>query len=679
VVARRSILLALAALGALALAATPASALRPYHHADPAKVFKKKANRPFRVRARVSVFSSSFASNWTACTASTTERARVPASNAPQVKVVYAYPTDTGDQFSSYSDLIQADAKAVRDRIANEPGSQKTVRFDTGANCTSNAENYLDIQKVALPNNRAYYNSPPTGVSTFKRLTDDLKAVLATPSPPGARVNYLVYADRIQKSGASGEATAFLIDTKSLENPNNQGSNGDGRMFAVVYGNPTAVSADFDGYGDGARRVTFLHELTHTLGAVQLSAPNTSGAGHCIDELDIMCYDDGGPGTSGGMQSVCNTGFAGDFSESYDCGNDDYFNPSPTAGSFLADNWNSYDSVFLCNVSNCDLPLTAPSGASVSTTHTGGALGLEATVTTGTVEHYEWDTDGDGFYDVDTGTDPTVTPEWFTPGTRTVAMRASAADGSFVRATVAVTPTTPVPHFSVSGKLAVGETLQLNGNATTDPDGLITSFNWDRDGDGTYETDTGLTRTTSTSFSAPGTTTLGLEVEYPFGASFSRTAPFTIAPPTPTPASTPPATTTTSPATTTTTTAPLQPTPTILAAPSFAFTKVSLKKLLGSGLPLRITCAAPCKASFKLVVDAKTAKRLHLKGSGKTIRIGSASGQFASGTTKPMLKLTAAAKKALKRVRSLTATLTGSVTQGLSTPLPITKAISFKR
>ncbi|HET6405216.1 MAG TPA: hypothetical protein VFH78_11250, partial [Candidatus Thermoplasmatota archaeon] len=83
-----------------------------------------------------------------------------------------------------------------------------------------------------------------------------------------------------------------------------------------------------------------LHEMTHGMGGVQMSAPHSSGGWHCNDGWDIMCYADGGSTSQYGTtcQSV---GFTwSGASQPYDCGNDDYFHPSPAPGSYLDTHWN---------------------------------------------------------------------------------------------------------------------------------------------------------------------------------------------------------------------------------------------------------------------------------------------------------------------------------------------------
>jgi hypothetical protein len=46
------------------------------------------------------------------------------------------------------------------------------------------------------------------------------------------------------------------------------------------------------------------------------------------------------------MRTVC-PARSGDIAEAYDCSGNDYFNPSPAPGSYLATHWNVYDSAFL--------------------------------------------------------------------------------------------------------------------------------------------------------------------------------------------------------------------------------------------------------------------------------------------------------------------------------------------
>ncbi|MFL5839222.1 MAG: PKD domain-containing protein [Thermoleophilaceae bacterium] len=644
---------------ASSMGAGSASAFRTIHHGDPFKAFPKGKIRQV---AHASSGLVPLASTWP-CQETTADRPAL-LSNAPQVKVLYVHPTDFGSHLTDatfhYADLIQTDAEAVRNKIGT---SGRSVRFDVGATgngCTGTPSQHLDIQTIPLAHDTAFY----TGAQTFSRLTNELKAKL--PAPLGRRVNYVVYADGVSPGGTvAGEADVPQDDSHDPLNAANQGIDGNGRLFAIIYG---TGGPDFNGsHGPSARQATFLHELSHNLGAVQNSAPHSSGAGHCYDEQDIMCYADAGPYFTGGGPLQPQAGCSGTpyaFDEQYDCNQDDYFNPSPGANTYLAQNWNSFDSVYLCEVDACDTALAAPSGATVTATHPGGHLALAGNVASGTIAHYEWDIDGDGYYDADTGTTPSLSPVWDSPLTRTVSMRASKADGSFALATTTVAPTTPAPHFSITGKFQTGQPLQVDGTATEDPDGLIANFLWDLDGDDVYETNTGLTRTTSTVFANPGQFTIGLEVDYPFGASFARVGqPFTITPAfAPTPI-----------------TGNLGGGATSVAGPTFSLTKVKIGKLLKSGLPLVVTCGGPCTARFALSVSPRTARKLHLKGKkGKLVVIGRATGGFASGTTKPKLTLTAAAKRALKKTRSLSAVLAGSVTQG-STPLKVSKPLTFKR
>lgn len=119
----------------------------------------------------------------------------------------------------------------------------------------------------------------------------------------------------------AGQGTMYLDDRLTLENYNN-GYSGGQAMFAMSFG-----------FLDVR---TLLHELGHTLGAVQNTAPRSTQAGHCIDGRDIMCYDDNGPRGSSYNGGICSV-------EVFDCGRNDYFNvnPSPVGSTvWLYSHWN---------------------------------------------------------------------------------------------------------------------------------------------------------------------------------------------------------------------------------------------------------------------------------------------------------------------------------------------------
>jgi hypothetical protein len=83
------------------------------------------------------------------------------------------------------------------------------------------------------------------------------------------------------------------------------------------------------------------HELGHTLGAVNNNAPNASGHAHCTDEWDVMCYKDASEVV---IQTKCPDRAHDD---RLDCNHDDYYSTNPAAGSYLANNFNVADNLFL--------------------------------------------------------------------------------------------------------------------------------------------------------------------------------------------------------------------------------------------------------------------------------------------------------------------------------------------
>jgi YD repeat-containing protein len=133
----------------------------------------------------------------------------------------------------------------------------------------------------------------------------------------------------------------------------------------------------------------------------------------------------------------------------------------------------------------------------------------------GTITKYEWDLDGNGSFETNTGTTKTTTRSYATPGTVAVQLRVTDNLGATATKTVSVTVSNraPTASFTVSpSPAATRQTVTLNGAGSTDPDGTIAKYEWDLDGNGTYEVDGGATSSRTLTFTTPGTFTLGLRV-----------------------------------------------------------------------------------------------------------------------------------------------------------------------
>lgn len=251
-------------------------------------------------------------------------------------QLIYARPLDQTSRLASLQDAFLSDAASAQNRVEGQaPSAPKRPRFFCGIS---------DVQTGRLS---AAYGSDPLPL-----LMDDLAAKGYNRTDR----KYVVWWDGGMHPFACGEGT-FVND----EQPGQGNGNNAGPDFAVVY-KPQAGGGVFCGWP------TVLHEMGHTLGAVMNGAPNATGGWHCRDENDVMCYEDG-PGVTTFTACPGST-------QHFDCNGDDYFNPAPAQGSYLATHWNTYNSVWLESVAA--QPPAAPD-TSITSGPSGSGNGTSAT------------------------------------------------------------------------------------------------------------------------------------------------------------------------------------------------------------------------------------------------------------------------------------------------------------
>lgn len=210
-------------------------------------------------------------------------------------EVVYALPTDRTDRYASMRDEIRTMVGEANGLLRAEAGEFGRT-LDYRMRCDSDGA--VTVWNVPL--------STAAADTRFASVVNDLAAA-GYGSP---RVKYWVWVD-VPPSGGFGNLWG---DDRAV--PFNR--NNSGPSYGVTFGSSASV---------------MMHENGHNLGAVQLSAPHTSGAWHCNDGLDIMCYPDGGPSSHLYSSGVCSV-------VRFDCNHDDYLHPDPPAGNYLATRWN---------------------------------------------------------------------------------------------------------------------------------------------------------------------------------------------------------------------------------------------------------------------------------------------------------------------------------------------------
>ncbi|MGH8976061.1 MAG: hypothetical protein ACRD0C_22975, partial [Acidimicrobiia bacterium] len=229
-----------------------------------------------------------------------------------RVQAVYAVPGDRPDRYDQALASIRqwaAETDAVFVASAAKTGGTRHIRFVTDANCD------VSVLRVRLSS---------TGDDTFSNTLAEFQSKGLARSDR----KYLVWMD---STVLCGIASYWVDDRPGADNANN------GR--AGLAGSVARIDSGCWGLASRGQSIE-AHELMHSLGSVLPTAPHASASGHCNDDSDRMCYQDG---TVLALLNIC----AGDQEALFDCANDDYFSTGPARASYLATHWNTASSSFL--------------------------------------------------------------------------------------------------------------------------------------------------------------------------------------------------------------------------------------------------------------------------------------------------------------------------------------------
>jgi PKD repeat protein len=177
-------------------------------------------------------------------------------------------------------------------------------------------------------------------------------------------------------------------------------------------------------------------------------------------------------------------------------------------------------------------PPTADFAVSPEFPRTGAPATFTATASDpdGSVAAYAWDLDGDGQFD--DGTGATAQTTYTQPGAVTVRLRVR--DNLNLAATVTRTVTVvvagkPIAFFSVSPERpATSREATFTAAVNDDPAAVVAHREWDFDGDGHVDLDTGTSRTAHWTYDNPGTYQAKLRTTDTDGDVTEHTQPVTV-------------------------------------------------------------------------------------------------------------------------------------------------------
>lgn len=257
-----------------------------------------------------------------------------------RIEVIYGVPQDRTNRYNAMVAPLRDMMRQVNNNLeAADAATSQTYRFL----CTNGVD--VTVRNVTLL---------PVG-SDASFTFDDYVASLQNQiefglGPVDFIANerlYIAYIDQVQDSYPFGGQGELSIDDQpsAAANANNDSRP---RYSMSAYLNMPVIA----------------HEIGHNIGAVQDSAPHSSKGGHCYDEADLMCYDDGGLyfALGGTLTFTCPGP-----DTAIDCHDEDYYYPgTPPASNYLATHWNTANSGFLTPVVSAATPPTVTVKSPVS-------------------------------------------------------------------------------------------------------------------------------------------------------------------------------------------------------------------------------------------------------------------------------------------------------------------------
>lgn len=270
-------------------------------------------------------------------------------TTGPRIQMIYGYHAGIPNRAKTVVPLIQ---KVMAPRMqavinAQSLGRDLGLRFAMTPGCKA-----IDVKVIEFPESVQDATNPLDPGGQIGRAAD----FLAAKGFDRADRKYQIMWDGYN-GPACGIGEIVLLDpvTSLPVSPLNDGAPTVGARTEPAVGPAQVFSAKYSMifnhaggkkgpscFQRGQSGVTVqLHELFHTLGAVQLDAPNAD-TGHCLDAPSVMCSG-GVEGYGLGIQiPACVKVLV----ETLDCGMNDYWNPNPRAGDYLSTHLNVAKSQF---------------------------------------------------------------------------------------------------------------------------------------------------------------------------------------------------------------------------------------------------------------------------------------------------------------------------------------------